>query len=172
MTRQVVVVRLDAIAFGVAVALLAASPVGSRLRDRRAPLALAGATVLALQWWGGLAGTGPLATRLHDVFATDIADAGWAMTIPLLDGLKRPAPLIARPVRLVAERSYGLYLTHLTILGIADRGVVLDGWNRPVTIAAVLVAFVVVPSATWRCLERPILLRVRRPSPVLAAAAA
>ena len=165
-TRQVVVLRLDAIAFGVGACLLDASRLGPRLRRRRVPLALAGVVLLVTQWWGGLQGTGRLATWLHDVFATDIADGGWALTILLFDGMGRPIRSIAVPVRLVAERSYGLYLTHLTVLGIADRGIVVDGWNRPITAAAVLAAFVVVPSVTWRYLERPILSRARRSVPV------
>ena len=165
-TRQVVVLRLDAIAFGVAACLLDASRLGPRLRRWRGTLALAGAAVLALQWWGGLQGTGRRATWLHDVFATDVADGGWALTILLLDGLRRPARWIATPVRLVAERSYGLYLMHLTVLGVADRGIVVDGWNRPITVAAVLAALVVLPSASWRYFERPILSRARRPRPV------
>ncbi len=169
-TRQVVVLRLDAIAFGVAASLLDASRLGPRCRRLRVPLALAGVAVLATQWWGGLQGSGRFATWLHDVFATDIADGGWALTIFLLAGMRRPARPIAVPVRLLAERSYGLYLTHLTVLGIADRGIVVDGWNRAATIAATLAALVVVPSASWRYFERPILLRVRRPSPARATA--
>ncbi len=162
-TRQIVLLRLDAIAFGVAACLVDAGRFGEAVRRRRRVLALLGAAILALQWWGGLQGSGRFAIRLHDVFATDIADGGFALTLFALDAMARPASVIATPVRLVAERSYGLYLTHLTLLQVADRGIATEGWSRPVAIVVLLALFVALPSLSWRFFERPILRLARRP---------
>ena len=168
--RTIVVLRLDAIAFGVALAAIDAGRWGGAIRRRRGALALAGLAVLGLQWWGGLQGGGALARRVHDVLAVDVADLGWTLLLPALDAMRRPAPMVARVVEAVAARSYGVYLMHLTLLEMAGYAVAAHGWPRPLAAAAALAATVALPSASWVWLERPILRRVRA-APIVPVAA-
>lgn len=74
--------------------------------------------------------------------------------------------LTCRPLRLIGERSYGLYLWHLPIFSLAAAATG-HSWFAPLTVLPVVA---LVTWASWRFVEQPFLLRKRVAEPIESAA--
>jgi peptidoglycan/LPS O-acetylase OafA/YrhL len=152
---QVVLFRLDAIAWGVALAKLHRQ--GSRLFARpRLALAL-GSLLVALVWMEASTNFLPIG-RIHYIAAhLFVTSAGLALCLVGVASLRRPRRWIAWPIAFGARISYAMYLTHLTILEVVLFYASLHGYEPGFVIAIALPLIVVLPWISFRFFEAPIL---------------
>lgn len=139
--------RLDMICYGVLVAL--AWDADSRLlRFPRACLA-AGAALIALV----------IADLLPTALEPNLLVAGCALCLPAALSARIDRAWLAGPARWIAARSYGLYLTHLTIVYDVIEVRLWEAHLLPawVCVALALVLPFVVADLTYRLIERPLL---------------
>jgi len=149
-----VMTSLDQIAVGVAAACISqARPAAFNAAWRLAP---AGTAVMALFW----ANPAPLLRHLpvlHQTLAPAAFALGAALCLPALSNLRPAESLPARLTTCLSRRSYGVYLTHVSIMEWAyylNYRYQLPFW------ACALVAItgiIAVPALTWRWLEQPAL---------------
>lgn len=155
-TSKAVIYRLDAIAFGVAIAWLQRR----RAAVMQAPrlLLAAGIAVVLLLWSGALDQLAQPSLRAHQTFIFDVQSFGMCLCLPAADALRDrcPAPL-ARGARVLSHQSYALYLIHLSLIEI------IDAWRKSAGIAAWVAVFVTIcvlfglSTLSFHVLERPIL---------------
>ena len=152
--RKVTVLRLDAIAYGVVIAILHNRWPTALRRWRYATLVIglllayfpqSSAGYLLGSWWK--------ATSFNYV------SLGLALTMPWAVTWRLTLSLARAPIEWLAERSYCLYIVHLTFLvlfdGVAAKGLV------PVTISAsaAILTSALVAELSFRFFETPILQR-------------
>lgn len=157
--RKVVLLRLDAIAYGVAMAWL--------MRSRRRACDALAQPMLAL----GLALVG--ASVLSSLEPASYQSASWragffsltstgfALCFPAVARMRQPGRGTEALVRWASQRSYGMYVVHLSVMEFARR-LVLDGVLQPregVLLAGLATA--VLAELSYRLVEVPLL--VRRP---------
>ncbi|MBC7355808.1 MAG: acyltransferase [Desulfomicrobiaceae bacterium] len=155
--RKIVLLRLDAILWGVAVAWMARTQ-GPRLRARALPAAGAGLTALA-----AAAALFFVLSRDHSLAARSLlftlTNAGAALLLPALAALPRPQAPLAHAVETTSRISYVLYLIHHTLVLGALR--VLLPPATPLAAAAGLGLYVLLSihlaRALHTTLERPLL---------------
>ncbi len=161
--------RLDAIAYGVALAWL--ERCGSRLFRLRALAALAGVGLPCLFWVqdiGGLWLGFPVSPMTYLNLENTATSLGIALVLPALMAL--PAPW--RPLRFVvvfgSQISYGVYLMHMTVIEAVARANLGLGAAAQIALGLALIAGLATLSFRW--FESPIL--ALRPSQGLGAAPA
>ncbi len=149
--EKVAVLRLDAIAYGVLVA--------GFLRHFRPPLGLSlnflacGLTLIWITWTGHV----PWPGHVFRTFIFNLILVGWALCLPAAVAWLRCVGWYARPVRWLSQYSYGLYITHFSVLEIVgDKQSILSPWG-----AAALGVFgpFLLAYLSWHFLEAPILAR-------------
>ncbi len=154
---KVAVLRLDAIAFGVAVAWMEASR-GVLFRYPLAALAV-GLLLIASVWSGWFDRIVPLGMHVRRTFLFDVGSIGFALCLPAAAALQRLPRPSAAVVLAISTQSYAIYLIHLSILEFT--GYYRERWQMPiwVAIAASLTLIWVLSWASWRWIEAPILAR-------------
>ncbi len=155
-TSKVVLYRLDAIGYGVAVACL--------LHGRRLGLAaalaclVAGAGVILAIWTGQFSGMMPHRLFLANVIFP-LCSVGFALCLPAASRAMAAPRWLAAPAALVSRHAYTLYLVHLTLLGLVNAWSVASG-RGPWAATAAAVALIVLASwALSRWVERPVMAR-------------
>lgn len=152
--RKVVLLRLDAIAYGVVVAMIGASrPL--LFRPWRALLAAGvGLNVLVYLAYAGLLPCDPSLLRPLSFNAMSV---GIALCFPAVLRIAERRGQAARLVRAVSAQSYGLYLMHISVVEYLAKQ---SGWLRyhTVFLALATVALAWVLSwASFRYFEQPVL---------------
>lgn len=155
--RKVVLLRLDAIAYGVAMAWL--------MRSRRRACDALAQPMLAL----GLALVG--ASLLSSLEPASYQSASWragffsltstgfALCFPAVVRMRQPGRGMEALVRWASQRSYGMYVVHLSVMEFARR-LMLDGVLQPregVLLACLATA--VLAELSYRLVEVPLLAR-------------
>lgn len=132
--RKVVAFRLDAIAYGVAMAWLCRYRSAMMARWRRV-LFVVGLGVFVLAETDGLAwlvGTGWRALYFS------LLPLACCLVMPIALGLRIPRGAASAAIRWLSERSYALYLVHLTMLDVATRefaaGRLSRAWLAPLVL--------------------------------------
>ncbi|MBV8779195.1 MAG: acyltransferase, partial [Alphaproteobacteria bacterium] len=167
--RKVVGLRLDAIAYGVvAAALWRRMPLALTLW--KGPLLALGCALLAAV--GVVAQDGPAPWAQAPIFSA--TSAGFALCLPAAMAMQPPRHRLAAAVRWLSERSYALYIVHLSLIEIGVFHAVRLGMPRNALLPGALIASLAVAELSFRCIERPILRRRPRqfPEPLLAPASA
>lgn len=150
--HKAVVFRLDAIAWGVMVAVLlqaGALGIGVRL-----VLFAAGAVMIALQANGTIPLDGTVVAR---AFGFDVTDIGFALLLPAAAAIPRPWRWVNEPIRLFAAQSFATYIMHYTILewvGLVRGRTHWDGLTCSLLASGLIL---VVPAMSWRWFEKPLL---------------
>jgi peptidoglycan/LPS O-acetylase OafA/YrhL len=111
--RDITVLRLDAIAFGVAIAALCRGR--NPLAARPALMAGVGAAVIVEQWFQPFS-LGWMAPHAFHVFFFTVPALGFALCLPAAARICRLPPSAAWAARLLSSQSYALYLVHFTML--------------------------------------------------------
>lgn len=170
---HVVVMRLDAIAYGVALARLQAG--GSRLFRHPWLAMAAGLGLIGLYWsqhsYGIFFGLSATQFQLSELVLVAV---GWAL---VLSGLQRlrigPRPLVWL-VRTGSRISYSLYLSHLTIFVAVSYYCARHGIGRATMLAVALALALLVPYAIYHLFEAPIMAlrpaqswKARAPAPAI-----
>jgi peptidoglycan/LPS O-acetylase OafA/YrhL len=141
--REVVIYRLDAIAYGVAVAALVRQwP--HVIRQLSLPMLLVGVAVITKFVHGPL-------------YFVTLYPAAFAMCLPAATLLPRPGEIVAAPIRWLSTRSYGIYIVHLSIVEMSMVAVgngLMHLWWMPVVAAFGTFAL---SELSFRFLETPIL---------------
>jgi peptidoglycan/LPS O-acetylase OafA/YrhL len=143
--RKVVIYRLDAIAFGVAVAALVRFWPNA-IRQLSLPMLLAGIAILVVA-----------TVAAHPLYVIALYPAGLALCLPAATLLTRPHSTIAEPIRWLSTRSYALYIMHLSLLefsAAAVTGGLMNPWSIPVVAGLGVVAL---SELSFRFFETPIL---------------
>ncbi len=108
-------------------------------------------------------------SALHRVFGFGAIAAALALLLPAARAWPAPGwTPVAAGVRWLSERSYGIYITHVTILQMV--GTHLQAWGAASCIGLAVLVILAVPELTWRCVEKPII--DRRPSELASGRAA
>jgi peptidoglycan/LPS O-acetylase OafA/YrhL len=164
---QVVLYRLDAIAWGVALAKLHRQ--GSALFARPVLALGLGLPLVGLVW--AETGTNFLPIGRPAFIATHLFATSLGLSLCLAGAvaLERAPWRLFAPVRFGARISYGVYLTHLTIIEVVLARGAGHGWPPVMIMAATLPLMLLLPWASYRWFEAPIL--ARRPAQFAAAAA-
>ncbi len=159
--RTVVIFRLDALMFGVALALLKSerAPLWPRLRLAFWP---ASAGCIALLWW-----MSHLPQRGHGVAVAvlfGLLPLACAALIPFVEALPRPRGPLAQWVENISQWSYSIYLAHIPILftfyHFTDP--LRPGFLGKLAVKIVALTCVLAVSAlVYRYFERPIMARRR-----------
>ncbi len=175
---KVTAFRMDAIAYGVAAALLLRPPAGgrspARARDAAAPLRhpalllAAGLGVVGFVWVE-VSGAG---LALPPVFFRSlflpVLAAGYALCLPAALRLRLAGGVLGRGLagtaRWLSRHAFGLYVVHLTVLEVASWTVFVAGWPRPVAVLLGVGGSAALAVAAWHLVERPF-LRLRPPQP-------
>jgi peptidoglycan/LPS O-acetylase OafA/YrhL len=171
--RRVVAYRLDALMFGVVLALLARQrPIFfQRLQSPGlfalgAVFAVVAATGFAL---GVINGGMVFPATQSNLLIFPLFDLGAALMLPWLASLPRPRAWLAVPVEKISLWSYSLYLSHDLLITLVKRysaQLALAGHPVPeaVQIAAMILLAFAISAALYRWFERPIMeLRERFP---------
>jgi len=153
--RKVVAFRLDAIAYGVAMAWCCRYRAVTMARWRR-ELFIVGLVMFVLAESRGFAG--PVAGWWRALYFS-LLPLSCSLMMPMAIGLRIRGRAARRVATWLSARSYALYLVHLTVLEIAlkpwSAGHVPRGWLAPL----VLVASGLLAEMSFRWLESPILAR-------------
>jgi len=154
----VVVMRLDSIGYGVALAWLRfANP---RLFDRPVICATIGSGIV-VGAWACLSTAGWIfPSHLFRTFVLSVADVGFILCIIGATAWTTSHGLIARVVGKTSDISYGLYMMHLTILLAGGSWLIYGYWRA---IAGIVIVTISLALLSWHCFESPILgLRPRQ----------
>ncbi len=143
--RKIVIFRLDAIAYGVAVAALVRFWPNA-MRRLSLPLLFAGImTVVAATF------------TARPLYVIALYPAGLALCLPAATLLPRPCRIIAEPIRWLSTRSYALYIVHYSLLEFSLAAVtrgLMNPWSIPLVAGLGAVAL---SELSFRFLETPIL---------------
>ena len=148
-----VVTAVDQICIGVIMAWISlAAPARFAALARRLPIGIALCTLFWFeQRW--------IAAPIRQAVWNDILAAGIALCLPAAARWRDASGVLAVPVRSISLRSYGLYIVHLPVLELASfyRG----GMHAPIWCHIVAASGVIalLPTLTWKYLERPLLRR-------------
>ncbi|MCQ8242375.1 acyltransferase family protein [Rhizosaccharibacter radicis] len=156
-TSQVVVFRLDAIAFGVLAIWLE-----RLLRPSARVLAgcgIAGLALLALVWTGRIDRVVHWGPHLRHTLLFDAGSTAFALLMGAAARLPDPPAWLLHPVRVLSERSYALYLVHLSVMEWVGYAMANHHWSPVLAVALSVAGMAVLPALSWRLLEAPILRR-------------
>ncbi|MCQ9155265.1 acyltransferase family protein [Acidomonas methanolica] len=154
-TSKIVPCRLDSLAWGVAAAWLQRD--SARFRHAWRPLLAVGLGILGITWALGASGIALWSVRFQKMALFDVAGCGYALCVPAMMRLRRLPPLPGGIVRTLSTYSYGLYLSHLSIMLLAGDLHGRYGLGRPVTLAFAAAATIAWPVLSWLLVERPCL---------------
>jgi peptidoglycan/LPS O-acetylase OafA/YrhL len=154
--RKTAVLRLDAIAFGVAMTWLN----GTWRLDRRMPYPLlaVGLFLIIFLWLDGLATLSILGGEFRQrVLLFDLTSLGFALCLPASLRLVKAAPPIAVCLQAISAQSYCIYLIHLTVLEMTD--FYRTPWHVPVAVCIVADLIVIwgISYVSYHWFEKPIL---------------
>ncbi len=150
LVRKVVIFRLDAIAYGVAMIFLWRARRDLLLRFR-GQLFAAGGLILGFSAW--LVST-PLFGGLSEAILFTVVPAGLALLFPLVAGAQS-VPFY-KGVRWLSERSYAIYIVHLDLTLLLYRIVAdSDAFPRLLYLPLVVVVTLVVADLCYRFVEQP-----------------
>jgi peptidoglycan/LPS O-acetylase OafA/YrhL len=149
--RKVVVIRLDAIAYGVVLARLYADR--SRLFRAWKVAFIAGISILAAVYIWPLSLNIPV-TRAISLSITLI---GWALCFPAALRLAQPHGFLGDCIVAVSQQSYAIYLIHLTFLTYCERAAANGHLPWQLLVPIALSATWIVSYLSFRFFERPIL---------------
>ncbi len=154
--HQVVAYRLDAIAYGVALARLG----GLANAARWWPLFLVtGVSLVLVGWATASANVFHLPIfYVHNLF-TPVTSTGVAFCIVAAVRWKSAGGPIAGLVRMLSNQSYVIYLTHMTLIQLVVLGYWRGQVSRGLAVAAAPVLAFCVSWVSYRFLETPILSR-------------
>jgi peptidoglycan/LPS O-acetylase OafA/YrhL len=159
--RQVVVYRLDAIAWGVFAILM--------YRYHRQAIAQWAVILLAVGATVGIcACMADFEGRLEHLrpWIFSLIPIGFSLCLPALADMPSPRSVIAGAIRWLSERSYGLYIVHFTVLQHAIQADDFGVFGEMKVVLAVCLAFLLA-DLSYRYLELPILrIRPRQFKPV------
>ncbi|HLK81651.1 MAG TPA: acyltransferase [Xanthobacteraceae bacterium] len=143
--RKVVIYRLDAIAYGVAVAgFVRYWP--NAVRQLSVPLLFAGIMIVIA-----------VTATARPLYMIALYPAGLALCLPAATLIPRPHSIIAEPIRWLSTRSYALYIVHLSLLEFSAAAVttgLMNPWSTPLVAGLGMVAL---SELSFRFLESPIL---------------
>lgn len=153
--------QLPALAPTFACGMLAATFLGRRPlpRPARALLLAAGALLVV----GDGAWHSQVAVPAQFIVRDLPAAAGFACVLLALARAPRPGMLATRPLRALGNVSYGLYLWHMPMI-FALRGLGVWPSFTPLAVIVLLVPSLLLATASWRWIERPV-MRALRPPP-------
>jgi peptidoglycan/LPS O-acetylase OafA/YrhL len=147
--RRIVIFRLDAIAYGAAVAGLCRFWPGDMSRARIVLLALGAALVILTTWFADL---------ISAALVFTFYPIGLAACLPAIALLAPPSAGTEAVIRWVSTRSYGLYLTHWVVVVVVFFS--LDRGLHPVAAFIGMVAgWLIVAEVLYRFFELPIMRR-------------
>lgn len=147
MLRKVVIFRLDAIAYGVAAVWCCRHwPVVAR---RWKGVAIAVGTVLVVSTY--------LAGQSFWPITLSVAPLGLALLLPGAAALRSAPAIVEVPIRWISERSYAMYMVHLTIVAAAARAVTDGRLAAGYAIPLALIVTLVLSDLSCRYFEKPIL---------------
>lgn len=155
--RKVVVLHLDAIAYGVVLAWL--------MRNRRKqceafalPALALGLVLTAAAVLTSMRGASYESALWRAGFFC-MTSAGFALCFPAVVRLRPPAWWVEAAVRWVSQRSYGMYIVHLSVMDYV-RHLVVDGSLHPrIGLLLVCVGTAALAELSYRCVELPLLSR-------------
>ncbi len=155
---KVAVLRLDAIAYGVAMAWLFAR---GNVLFRRPLLPLTMGLLLILGLWDGWSDwmLAPLAPHLYRAALFSLGSAGFALCVPAALRLRRLPGIAGAAVLAISTQSYAMYVVHLSILEIVGYYRDLSGASPWLALAGSLALIWGLSWASWRWMEAPILAR-------------
>ncbi len=154
-TSKVVVLRLDAIAWGVLMAWWYRSV--PAIRKWSGILCALGLICAALNWYDAARKILHMSDEVWKPLVFDMSAVSFALCLPFAAQWKRTMPALERSARALSAQSYALYLIHLDILGIT--GFYKDKYDIPASLAIVtsLVEMFGLSWLSYRYFERPIL---------------
>jgi peptidoglycan/LPS O-acetylase OafA/YrhL len=157
-TSKVVIYRLDAIAFGVVAAWMYARKV--KMVQYPRALLVVGLMIIVLFWGGWLMDLLHMRGHVRATFMFDVASLGFALCMPAAAMHWRSPQWLAGVATALSQRSYALYLIHLSLVEILTfyRLPVRLG-NAGAAIATVAIAYGLA-DLSFRFFESP-LLRLR-----------
>lgn len=156
--RKVAVLRLDAIAFGVAMAWFS----WSWPRLFRA-MALPGLALGTLLLMGPFFIPGFLPAASAGALIFSYLNLGFALWMPAASLLRSGGGVLASGVGWLSTRSYALYLNHLPLFEVGRRVLFSHGYDAPTSAVISLLASLVIAEIMHRWIERPIMnLRPRQ----------
>jgi peptidoglycan/LPS O-acetylase OafA/YrhL len=156
---QVAALRLDAIAYGVALAALLRAGWFARRRWAWALLGLALPGVFWVQDIGGVWFGLPLGPTAYLNAARIATSLGFALLLAAAIERSGIWPPLRRAAAFGASLSYGLYIMHMTVLQAVLTSAAAHGIGRPVAAALSLTLTLLLAAASWRWYESPILRR-------------
>jgi peptidoglycan/LPS O-acetylase OafA/YrhL len=156
-TEKVVIYRLDSIVFGVLLSALEAR--GLPPARWRAPMFVAGVSLVAFVWGDGLVRVLGWSGHMKETFLFDAVSFGYALMLPAAAALTRAPWGLRRAAAAISLQSYCLYLIHLTVLEMVGFYRPRFHWSAPVSVAIVLALISGVSWASYRWFEQPILNR-------------
>ena len=149
--RKIVVLRLDAIAYGVVLARLYADQ--SRLFRAWRLALLAGISILAVVYTWPL----PLNSSVTRAITSNITLIGWALCFPAALQLAQPHGFPGRCIVAVSQQSYAIYLVHLSFLTYCERATANGHLPWQLLVPIALSATWIVSYLSLRFFEGPIL---------------
>lgn len=152
-----VTTALDQIGWGMAAAALSLHAPAAFARARA--VALPGAA-LALSFFMLPPAVFNGRPHLVHTLGPDMVGVGLALCLPALAAWRGGQGAAERAVRWLATRSFGFYLTHLSVLELVSFWRYRQGGPAAAQIAVAAVAIVVIPVLSWRFVEAP-LMRLR-----------
>ncbi|MDB5730828.1 MAG: Acyltransferase family [Variovorax sp.] len=154
---KTVLYHLDAIAYGVVVALLQRQGSVIFVAPYRC-LALGLATVLLC--WGRFSGAWGTALISDQAFLTwfsALTSIGFALCFPATLKLRTLPRVIESAVLQLSKHSYGVYVIHLTVLSLFNYQIVGRGLNPWIGMGLAVVMIAWLAAASWKMFEEPIL---------------
>lgn len=150
---QIALLRLDSIAYGVALARLERQ--SSRLFHYPRLTGAIGLALLGLAWRESISGWHLFPRAIFLPLFSPLLSVGFALWFPLALRLPLGRGVGAWMVQRLSALSYSLYLTHLTILEMVGYAVQLHRLSPPWAVAGALGAIIGVSWLTWRLIEQP-----------------
>lgn len=150
---KIALLRLDSIAYGVALALLERQ--SSRLFQYPRLAAAIGLVLLGLAWRETISDWHLIAPAAFLPLFPPLLSVGFALWFPLALCLPHGHGIAIWMVRRLSTLSYSLYLTHLTILEMFGYMVQLHRISPPSAVVGSLGTILCVSWLTWRVIEQP-----------------
>jgi peptidoglycan/LPS O-acetylase OafA/YrhL len=149
--RKIVVLRLDAIAYGVALARMYADR-SSLFRASKLTLITGVAMLAAVYIWPL-----PLNSVVARAIVFNITLVGWALCFPAALRLAQPHGIVGRCIVAVSQQSYVIYLVHLSFLTYCERASANGHLPWQLLVPIALSATWIVSHLSLRFFESPIL---------------
>lgn len=154
-TRKVVVVRLDAIAYGVFIAWLNIfNP--KFVKVFRWYMFAAGLLLIGLAWLPSF-GVFAVPQWALKTFYLPIISIGSAFFLPVARYAAMRKSYMVKAATWVSERAYGLYIVHFSLIHYFGSFFYARGWSLTAAVACSFAATFIIAEFSWRWFEKPIL---------------